>query len=122
MSKSGPLVFISTSTTIVEIDMIHRNFVHFGKKINEKVTGDAQDNHHVVMESLDVLSSYVARLTPKFNSNWFVSYVKIGKRGDSIVLTNNEVRNVRIIYMFTIIAVADELINIHRRLYSFRPS
>jgi hypothetical protein len=61
MSKSGPPVFISTSTTIVEIDMIHRNFVHFGKKINEKVTGDAQDNHHVVMESLDVLSSYVAR-------------------------------------------------------------
>jgi hypothetical protein len=122
MSKSGPLVFISTSTTIVEIDMIRRNFMHFGKKINEKVTGDAQDNHHVVMESLDVLSSYVAGLTPELNLNWFVSYVKIRKRGESIVLTNYKVRNVRIIYLYTIIAVADELINIYCRLYSFRQS
>ena len=74
------------------------------------------------MVSLEDLSSYVAGLTPELNLNWFVSYVKIGKRGESIVLTNYEVRHVRNIHMFTIIAVADELINIHRRLYSFRRS
>ena len=122
MNKSGSPVFIITSTTMVKIDMIRRNSVHTAKTINEKVTGDDHFDHRVVMASLKVLASYAAGLRPKFNLNWFVSYVKIGKCRDSIMLTNYEVRNVRIIYMFTIIAVADELINIHRRLYSFRPS
>ena len=99
MNTSGSPVFIITSTTMVKIDMIRRNSVHTAKTINEKVTGDDHFDHRFVMASLKVLASYyVARLTPKFNSNWFVSYVKIGKRGDSIVLTNYEVRNVRIIY------------------------
>ncbi len=67
------------------------------------------------MESLDGLSGYIAGLTPELNSRWFISYVKIGMHGESIMLTNYGVRNVRIIYLYTIIAVADELINIHRR-------
>ncbi len=122
MNTSGSPVFMITSTTMVKIDMIRCNFMHFAKTIDEKVTGDDHFDHRVVMVSLEDLSSYVAGLTPELNLNWFVSYVKIGKRGESIVLTNYEVRHVRNIHMFTIIAVADELINIHRRLYSFRRS
>jgi hypothetical protein len=38
MSKSGLPKVIITSTTMVEIDMIHRNFMHLAGRINEKVT------------------------------------------------------------------------------------
>jgi hypothetical protein len=103
MNESGLPVVIITSTTMVEINLIRRNFVHLAGKINKKITGDAPYNNALVMKSLRGLSSYIAGLTPRLNSNWFMSYVKIGRHGEMTFLTDYKVRNVSIILLYTFV-------------------
>jgi hypothetical protein len=96
MSLSKPCVYHTISRTMVKIGTIRSNFLHFARKINEKVTGEARYDPQVFMSSLRLLSEYITALMPKLNSNWFVSYVKVGGRGKAVVLSTFEVRNVSI--------------------------
>jgi hypothetical protein len=89
-------MYHTVSRTMAEIRTIRSNFLHFARKIKEKVTGDARYDPRVFMSSLGLLSEYITALTPELNSNWFVSYVKVGGRGKAVVLTTSEVRNVSI--------------------------
>ena len=103
MNKSGIPVVIINSTAMVEINLIRRNLVHLAGKINEKITGDVPYDNALVMKSLGVLLSYITALSPKLNSNWFVSYVKIGRHGETTFLTDYKVRNVSIILLYTFV-------------------
>jgi hypothetical protein len=68
----------------------------FARKITKMVMGDARYDPQMFLNTLGTLAIYVIMLTLELSSNWIVSYIKIGGRGEAIIFTMFEIRNMSI--------------------------